>query len=231
MCHPRSLLALPLIALCLVPDGARLHAAGFDCSKASSRVEQMICRDDEVSALDEHLARYYQAARMALGRGAECLKADQRQWLANVRGRCTDRDCLRNVYLARLAELDGLQPGATAIRDIELPEAAQMIGVLPPAEDEVAAPRTSNATPVELSGRIVDDLESGDGFVLRDGLGKSHLLRPLMFIEPEDADLLAAAARKPESTYLVRGFLQAGEESSLDVSRCAYVYRLPPAKR
>jgi uncharacterized protein len=231
MFHPRVLPALPLIALCLVPDGIRLHAASFDCSKASSRVEQMICQDEEVSALDEHLARYYQGARMALGRGADCLKADQREWLANVRGRCADRHCLRNAYLARLAELDGLQPGATAIRNIELPEGPQMMGILPPAEDEVAAPRKTNATPVEISGQIVDELESGDGFVLRDEQGKSHLLRPLMFIEPEDADLLAAAARKPESAYLVRGFLQPGEESSLDVSRCAYVYRLPPARR
>jgi len=189
----------------------------------------MICKDAEVSALDEHLGRYYRAARIVLGRGGECLKTEQREWLANERNRCADRDCLQRAYLARLAALDGLQPGATAIDGIELPHAARMVGILAPAEDEVAAPRTSKSAPIETSGRIVDEVEAGDGFVLRDERGKSYLLRPLMFIEPEDANLLASAIRDRESTYLVRGFIEEGEQSSsFDVSQCTYVYRLPP---
>ncbi len=233
MWQPRiPLVAVPLIALCALPNATEVRAASFDCSKANSRVEQLICQDEEVSALDDHLARYYRAARVVLGRGGECLKTEQRQWIANVRGRCTERDCLRRVYLARLAELDGLQPGATAIQGIDLPQGARMLGILPAAEDQLAAPRTSESAPVEISGRIVDEVETGDGFVLRDGRGKSYLLRPLMFIEPEDANLLASAIRDQESTYIVRGFLETGEQSaSFAVSQCAYIYRLPPAQR
>lgn len=224
-------LALPVIALAVLPNMDAVRAASFDCSKASSQLEQLICKDAEVSALDDHLAQYYRAARAVLGGGGECLKTQQREWIAKTRARCTDRDCLRRVYLARLAELDGLQPGATTIRNIELPESARLVGVLAPAEDEVAAPRTSKPAKVEISGQIIDEVETGDGFVLRDDRDKKYLLRPLMFIQPEDARLLAMAAREPESKYLVRGFLEDGElASSLDVSQCAYIYKLPSAR-
>jgi uncharacterized protein len=222
---------LPVVALCVLPNMAGLRAASFDCAKANGRVEELICKDAEVSSLDDYLAQYYRAARAALGRGGDCLKTEQREWIAKTRGRCTDQDCLRRVYLARLAELDGLQPGATTIQNIELPQSARLVGVLAPAEDEVAAPRTSTSARVEISGQIIDEVEAGDGFVLRDDRNKKYLLRPLMFIQPEDANLLAMAAREREPKYLVRGFLEDGEQSSsLDVSRCAYVYKLPTVR-
>jgi hypothetical protein len=145
-----------------------------------------------------------------------------------VRNGCDNRDCLRRVYLERLAELDGLQPGATALQTIELPHGRQLVGILAPAEDEVAAPRSSTSTAVEIRGHIVDDIETGDGFVLRAADGNSYLLRPLMFLEPEDASLLTAAAQQAQSEYFVKGFLESAEES-FDVSWCVYIYRLPPA--
>src|SRR5690606_35134836 len=145
---------LSVMALAVLPNADGVHAASFDCSKASSRQVKLICEDAELSTLDEHLARYYQAARTVLGRGGECLKTEQREWLAKVRSGCSDGDCLPSVYLARLRELDGLQPGATAIQDMELPRGRQMSGILAPAADEVAAPRTSASAPVEVSGRI-----------------------------------------------------------------------------
>jgi uncharacterized protein len=54
-------------------------AASFPCGKAQSRVEKAICADAEVSTLDEHLGRYYQAARSALRQAAPCLAADSRR--------------------------------------------------------------------------------------------------------------------------------------------------------
>jgi uncharacterized protein len=212
--------------LCALLPLAAASAASFDCAKAATSVERAICQDEQVSVLDEYLARYYSAARKALGRGATCLRADQREWLKSVRDRCADSECLRRAYLERLALLDGLQPGATAIQDIELPVGPQLSWILAPAEDEIAAPRNTDAKPVEIRGRIVDEVEAGDGFVLRDERDEPVLLRALMFIGPEDAERLGAAA-KEDAEFLVRGFVQVDDgASAIDESRCAYVYRL-----
>jgi uncharacterized protein len=212
--------------LCALLPLAAANAASFDCAKAATLVERAICQDEQVSVLDEYLGRYYSAARKSVGRGASCLRADQREWLRSVRDRCADSECLRRAYLERLALLDGLQPGATAIQDVELPVGPQLFWVLAPVEDEIAAPRSTDAKPVEIRGRIVDELETGDGFVLRDERNEPVLLRALMFIEPEDAERLSAAA-KEDAEFLVRGFVQSDDgTSAIDESRCAYVYRL-----
>jgi uncharacterized protein len=213
--------------LCALLPLSTTHAASFDCVKAATPVEKLICQDEQTSLLDEYLGRYYRAAREALGRGADCLRADQREWLKTVRNRCADTECLRRAYLERLALLDGLQPGATAIEDVELPAGPQLLWILAPAEDEIAAPRNTDARPVELRGRIVDEVETGDGFVLRDERNESVLVRALMFLEPEDAERLGAAAKEHAAEFLVRGFIQTNEGSSaIDESRCAYLYRL-----
>jgi uncharacterized protein len=39
-----------------------MHAASFDCGKAASEVEKLICGDDELSKLDDSLSEAYQEA-------------------------------------------------------------------------------------------------------------------------------------------------------------------------
>ena len=46
-----------LLAISLVPFP--LAAQGFDCGKAQSKVEKMICADPELSSLDEKIAMVY----------------------------------------------------------------------------------------------------------------------------------------------------------------------------
>src|SRR5690349_19098796 len=79
-------------------------AASFPCEKTVSKVEAMICKDAQLSTLEEHLAQYYVAATRALGEGAQCLQEDQRSWLQNVRNACRDAACLKQAYLLRLSE-------------------------------------------------------------------------------------------------------------------------------
>jgi hypothetical protein len=69
-----------------------------------------------------------------------CLQSDQAQWLKSTRDACTDGACLTSAYLNRLAELDPLQPGATALKKVTLPPAPALVWVVPPAADTVAAP-------------------------------------------------------------------------------------------
>lgn len=204
-------------------------AASFDCAKAQSRVEKAICADAEVSTLDEHLARYYAAARSTLGRAADCMRADQMQWLRAVRNTCADAACLKKAYLERLGELDALQPGASALRNVELPRVPALVWIIPPAEDNVAAPPRPSAKPLVARGRVVNDIVQGDGFVLRTAEGATHILMLAMFLESPTDTRLEVLAKQANATFLARGHEARGSDGKAyyEPSRCVFLYRLP----
>lgn len=81
-------------------------AASFDCSKASTHIEREICEDEDLSDLDEHLAKYFMTlmSSSTVGDAAQ-LRHSQRQWLTGVRNQCLDNECIKLAYRARLAEL------------------------------------------------------------------------------------------------------------------------------
>ena len=132
------------------------QAASFDCAKAATATEKLICSSQRVSDLDEYLGRYYFAARAELGRGGACLVPTQRDWLRKVRNACKDAACLENAYLVRLAELDPLQPGMTALKHEKLPSVKALMWVVPPELDTVAAPPPKVHQPLIVKGRLVE---------------------------------------------------------------------------
>ena len=83
-----------LTAIALVVAGA----PSFDCSKASTKVEKMICADEELAAVDRGMARLYASMRRS-----ERYKG-QAEWLAK-RNRCHDRDCLLDAYDDRIFDI------------------------------------------------------------------------------------------------------------------------------
>src|SRR5438046_2489927 len=97
-----SVLILALAALFSISAPAR--AASFDCMRARHPVEQMICADPSLSALEDRLTSAYSAIVRSSNPPAQ-LRADQNGWLTQ-RNRCTDPACLANIYQARLAELE-----------------------------------------------------------------------------------------------------------------------------
>ncbi|HEU5178681.1 MAG TPA: lysozyme inhibitor LprI family protein, partial [Burkholderiales bacterium] len=193
-----------LLFLLIAGGSAPVMAASFPCDKAQSRVEKAICADAELSQLDEYLARYYGGARAALGSGASCLAADQRRWLSDVRNACADTMCLKNAYRGRLGELHPLQPGATSLRNLELPVVPSLVWIIPPAQDQVAAPPKPKAPPLEVRGELLDDIANGDGFVLRGAQGAT-LLVMLMFIDEATGQRLTVLSKLPNVSYLARG--------------------------
>ena len=92
-----------LVALVLLGAAGRPQAASFDCRKASSSIERMICGDAELSQLDERLARSYQEARKSSA--SKDVASAQVAWLKNVRARCADVACLKTAYTARIQAL------------------------------------------------------------------------------------------------------------------------------
>ena len=205
-------------------------AQSFDCKKAQTRVEKMVCANAGLSELDEHLGRYYAAGRAELEGAASCLQADQAQWLKAVRDVCTSDACLKTAYLNRLGELDPLQPGATAIRNLTLPTVPALVWVIAPAADKAAAPPNPKAQPLEATGTIVDDVADGDGFVLRTRDGTDVPLVLLMFLDGKTPQQLAAMARQNGVTFRARGFAASdGKRTYFEPSRCTFIHRLPAA--
>lgn len=221
--YPIAAIMVCMLAPCFT------HAASFDCAKAGTPVEKMICGNSRLSELDEHLGRYYGAARDALGRAQSCLATTQREWLRGVRNACKEAACLERAYLARLAELDPLQPGMTAIKNIDLPKGKALAWVIPPAEDEVAAPRDPKRPPLVLAGRILDESAEGDGFVLQDSAGGKHVLLALMFIDKSSGVALETLSRQKDASFEARGQRETSSDGVAHFSpgACTFIHRLP----
>lgn len=110
-----GLAGLVLLALAL-PAGA----ASFDCAKARTKVEKLICKDSQLSRQDEELAKAYGEALKAWdGKIAPYVKLNQRGWVGSraleppeVSGGgilCVDDasalPCLRAIHADRIAVL------------------------------------------------------------------------------------------------------------------------------
>ncbi|MDO8343528.1 MAG: hypothetical protein Q7T48_10040 [Cellvibrio sp.] len=95
------MLARKFIALFLLIASTPVLAAGFDCQKARSEVEEKICSNDRLSTLDLELNQIFKLASIE----AEDKKSpvnDQLEWLKNTRDLCDSADCLQLVYINRI---------------------------------------------------------------------------------------------------------------------------------
>lgn len=107
---------LNTVSTCVVLLGGLLFASGaggasFDCRKASTRVEKLICLDESLSRQDELMANQYKAA-LARHPVPELVKARQRDFLVTQRA-CTDAACLQRIYTQRIRQLE--RAGSTAV--------------------------------------------------------------------------------------------------------------------
>lgn len=75
------------------------YAASFDCNKATSDVEKMICSDHKLSRLDDYLSQNYKIAMgpdMPEGSKSKIRKS-QIDWI-DKRNTCTDTKCIEKMY-------------------------------------------------------------------------------------------------------------------------------------
>ena len=84
-------------------------AASFDCSKASTAVERLICTNEGLSKLDERDADLFVQVRAAVGDRLD-IGRDQIAWLRHVRNMCADEACLSFAYMRRIEHLESLLP-------------------------------------------------------------------------------------------------------------------------
>lgn len=93
--------------------GCSAHAASFDCAKAQSQVEKLICADVELSKLDEDMAAAYTKSANVSG-GAASIRQGQKKWLKE-RNACVDAACVKNAYQSRAKTLAQSTQGAQGI--------------------------------------------------------------------------------------------------------------------
>lgn len=86
---------------CLLLTNA--NSASFDCTKAASKVEKLICSDPSLSKLDERLTSAYRTA-MKNAVNLDLLRWEQKQWLLQ-RNECSDVSCLAESYTTRTVQL------------------------------------------------------------------------------------------------------------------------------
>jgi uncharacterized protein len=121
-----SLLVLAAGAF-LVSSPARAEGPAFDCTKADGEVEELICQDEGLAALDRKLDEVYKAAlAKAENEHPPVLKTEQRGWIKG-RNECwkaqgeddpafltaswratSVHDCVEGQYRLRISELQAL---------------------------------------------------------------------------------------------------------------------------
>lgn len=103
----KGLSTLGLAAFCL---NALAQGPSFACDGIGpGSIEELVCGDETLSALDRKMAEVYQAASREAGNGQPpMLKAEQRGWIKG-RNECWKSDdqpqCVREAYQRRIAEL------------------------------------------------------------------------------------------------------------------------------
>jgi uncharacterized protein len=96
-------------ALWLWPSAAGAATPSFDCETARSDVEKLICRDDELAALDVAMAKAFaKALAVAPANTVSTLKTQQKDWRRTLMncGKTADiRQCTLDTFRRRLDEI------------------------------------------------------------------------------------------------------------------------------
>jgi len=81
----------------------RRVSPSFDCAKAATAIENMICSSDDLSRLDNQLGSAYMAKRISAS-DLTVLKKQQQDWV-KIRNQCADAGCLKSAYETRILQL------------------------------------------------------------------------------------------------------------------------------
>ena len=99
-----------VIFLCTWIGISILNAASFDCSKASSHVDKMICSDAEISSLDSKLGRIYRSVLKSIPSiNIDDFKDEGKIWIKK-RNKCKNGTCLVDLYTTRISYLQAYPP-------------------------------------------------------------------------------------------------------------------------
>jgi len=116
----------------LAAGAARAEGPAFDCAKAESEVEHLICKDKNLSALDLKLDGVYKAALVKAGNEhPPVLKAEQRGWIGG-RNECWKAKGGDPVYLTESWTVTGVRDCVAASYRVRISELQAAYGLVPP---------------------------------------------------------------------------------------------------
>jgi hypothetical protein len=111
----KSVLTLTLLAINFTAT-----AASFDCAKAGSKVEKLICANPQLSELDSLLQDTYSKARTDLSPiQDQAIVSAQKTWLKRSRNICADQTCLTAAYNTRINELDPVADSVVTCEEMQ----------------------------------------------------------------------------------------------------------------
>ncbi|WP_080409862.1 lysozyme inhibitor LprI family protein [Burkholderia ubonensis] len=82
----------------------------FDCAKAQTSVERLICANPDLVKLDETVNRGFVAMQLVDSKEIsyqDPVRKDQINWIRNVRNKCVNNACLIDAYRARVQYIKG----------------------------------------------------------------------------------------------------------------------------
>ncbi|QSA99482.1 ankyrin repeat domain-containing protein [Methylomonas sp. EFPC1] len=116
-------------------------SASFDCSKAKTNIEKLICGTQQLSELDSKLEETYSNQRKRFkpveensqkpsNADEDRLVAEQKHWLKHTRNACSDEACLKQAYTDRIDALDPFADGIISCENMrKFPEKIFIEGI------------------------------------------------------------------------------------------------------
>src|SRR5215217_8941772 len=99
---------LALLSILLATARQPVQAASFDCAKAETADEKIVCADRQLNDRDVEMSVLYIQLKPLLGMGARGdMEDEQAAWLKRRAACGADRACLSTAYQERVQQLRG----------------------------------------------------------------------------------------------------------------------------
>ena len=171
MHYSRILIIIGLLGFVSTSQAAE---PSYDCRKASGSIEELICQNDELAALDHKLAKYFKLATESYpAEELKTLKAGQRGWIKG-RNDCWKSDdksgCVRKEYQYRITDLQ-ITTGSAGITH------SAVFICNPEKHDSITAVfYNETELPAAVLTRLSDDVDEQKLlFLTRSGSGAKYL--------------------------------------------------------
>lgn len=162
---------LAVLPLCLAM-ALSAKAASFDCAKANTKVEKLICDNSTISKLDDELGKaYHDDLLKANEEQKQRLITEQKHWLKYTRGICADEPCFKHAYWSRLAELATFFGPHSPLYKREADKAEAIKAVLASHHFEASQGTSANAFCLQM----FDDLKQVNGIEFIDPIVQAQI--------------------------------------------------------
>lgn len=104
------------------------HAASFDCTKASSKAEKLICNTPSLSQADDQLYKDYLKAKQSTGNSPEFKHLTKQNW--QKREQCSTAACLASWYTDSSMKYKQLSPAESSNACIDAGDSVTLTGLM-----------------------------------------------------------------------------------------------------